>query len=326
MTRLRHTDEWIGLIVVAAAVLFLGALLQAGLLRDWFRPVSTLRILLPQAGVAGLAVGADVEVLGTQAGRVQRIVIDPDQRMYADARIDDQARAFIRRDSKIVIRRRYGIAGAAFLDVSRGTGLPLNWDFAVLEATTDRAPTESVGALIDEARQKIFPILEDVGRTARSLAAISERLDRGEGDLGRVLKDETLVRQTEATITDVRQSLAGVGRIVAGLEHTEQEVQALVQAARTGEANVPAQLRRMDNILANLQVATHDIAGAMPRLPKIAQNVERSTADLPALLTQTQQTAMELEALLTQLRGNWLLGGQPPTPPPRRLSPTEVRP
>ena len=32
--RLRHTDEWVGLLVVAAALVFLGAVLEAGVLRD----------------------------------------------------------------------------------------------------------------------------------------------------------------------------------------------------------------------------------------------------------------------------------------------------
>src|SRR5258706_2740015 len=68
MIRLRHADEWVGLLVVAAVAAFLGAILHAGVLRDWFRPVSHLRIVLPEAGVAGLSVGADVEVLGTHAG------------------------------------------------------------------------------------------------------------------------------------------------------------------------------------------------------------------------------------------------------------------
>ena len=54
MMRLRHADEWIGLLVVVTVVLFLGIILQAGVLRDWFRPVYTLRIVLPEAGVAGL--------------------------------------------------------------------------------------------------------------------------------------------------------------------------------------------------------------------------------------------------------------------------------
>ena len=113
MIRLRHTDEWVGLLVVLAALLFVGAVLEAGLLRDWFRPVSHLRIVLPQAGVGGLAIGADIEVLGIHAGTVRRIVLNPDQQMYAEADIDEQADAFIRRDSEAVIRRRFGLAGAA---------------------------------------------------------------------------------------------------------------------------------------------------------------------------------------------------------------------
>ncbi len=326
MNRLRHTDQWIGFVVVVATMLFLGAVLQAGLLRDWFRPVSVLRVVLPEAGVAGLSVGADVEVLGTQAGKVRRIVLDPNQRMYAETLIDDQARAFIHRDSKVLIRRRYGVAGAAFLDISRGSGAPLDWNFAVLDATSERAPTENIGALIDEARLKIFPILDDIGRTARALAAITEQIERGEGDIGRLVKDDTLVRQTEAAIVDVRQSLAGVARIANSLEHTAQDIQALVAAARTGDANLPSLLKRADAILANIQLVTRDLARSTPSAPRIAQNVERSTDNMPALLTQIQQTAQELEALLTQLRGHWLLGGSPPAPPPRRLAPSEVRP
>src|SRR5262249_12266195 len=38
MIRLRHTDEWVGLLVVAAVAIFIGVALQAGVLRDWFRP------------------------------------------------------------------------------------------------------------------------------------------------------------------------------------------------------------------------------------------------------------------------------------------------
>jgi phospholipid/cholesterol/gamma-HCH transport system substrate-binding protein len=107
----RHTNEWVGLMVVLAALLFVGAVLEAGVLRDWFRPVSRLRILLPQSGVGGLAVGADIDVLGIRAGRVTRVVLNPNQ-IYAEADIDQQAEAFIRRDSEAVIRRSFGIVGA----------------------------------------------------------------------------------------------------------------------------------------------------------------------------------------------------------------------
>jgi len=120
--------------------------------------------------------------------------------------------------------------------------------------------------------------------------------------------------------------LALLSRMFASLEGTAREVDKLVIAARTGEANIPALLKRLDTILANVQVVTRDLARATPRVTGIARNVERSTDNLPALLTQTQQAALELEALLVQLRGHWLLGGNPTEPAPRRLAPSEVRP
>jgi hypothetical protein len=113
MIGIRHADELVGILVVVAVAIFLGVILQAGVLRDWFRPVSHLRILLPEGGAAGLSAGADVEILGTQVGTVRRVVISPNQQMYAEADVDDQARPFIRRDSRALIRRCYGIAGAA---------------------------------------------------------------------------------------------------------------------------------------------------------------------------------------------------------------------
>jgi ABC-type transporter Mla subunit MlaD len=126
--RLRHADEWVGVLVLLGVAAFVAAVLHAGVLSNWFQPVSRLRILLPEAGVAGLSAGAEVEVLGIRAGTVRRIVIDPQQRMHADVDIDDQARAFIRRDSLAVVRRRFSVAGAAFIDISRGHGAAARLD------------------------------------------------------------------------------------------------------------------------------------------------------------------------------------------------------
>src|SRR6185369_13061063 len=193
--RLRHSDEWIGLLVIAAFAVLIAAIMQAGLLRDWFKPVSDLRLILPESGVAGLEVGANVEVLGTKAGTIRKIVIDPRQQMYAIAEIDDQAKPFIRRDSAAVIRRQFGLAGAAFVDISRGSGALMDWNFAVLDATAERAPTDSISALIDEVRSKVVPILDNVGQATKSLADVMDRVNKGEGNVGHLLKDETLSQQ-----------------------------------------------------------------------------------------------------------------------------------
>ena len=326
MIRVRHTDEWVGALVIAAVALLLVAALQAGVLRDWFKPTAELRLVLPAAGVAGLQAGADVEILGTKAGRVERVVLDPNQQMYAMLEIDEQATAFIRRDSAAVIRRRFGVAGATFVDISRGTGEEMDWSYAVIEATTERAPTDSVSALIDEVRQKVFPILDNAGRTTQALAEVVERINRGEGNVGRLLVDQSLMQQTEATVGTARDAMTALNALMADLRKSAGTLDAFTQQI-SGPEGVPAVLTDAQATLAALQKILGDLATASQRMPNIAKNVEGSTANLPALLTQLQVTIQQLDQLIAQLRSSWLLGGAGAKPQqPNQFSPSQVVP
>lgn len=316
----RYVNEAVGGLVLLALLFFLGTVLQAGLLRQWFNPPLSLRVLLPPDGVAGLSAGAEVEVLGTRAGAVRRIVIDPNQRMHAEVSLDPAMRTFVRKDSQAVIRKRFGIAGAAYLDVSRGEQTPLDWNFAVIEATTERAPTESVGQLIEEVRLKIFPIINDTHQAIQTVAAIvkklnnpdgdvqlmvhdvrelTRRIEQGEGAIGRLLNNDTLVRELEITVKETNLRLQQAKSILASLEATTREAGQLTRDMRLGT----------DRTLQNVQSITSDLAKATPALPTIAKNLAATTASLPQVIVQTQQTALELEKLINQLRSHWLLGG-----------------
>ena len=52
---------------------------------------------------------------------------------------------FVRSDSKATIRKTFGIAGDAYIEITRGFGQPLDWEYAVIEAVSDRKPTDTVG-------------------------------------------------------------------------------------------------------------------------------------------------------------------------------------
>ena len=313
--RLRHTDRWVGLLVLAAVLVFLGALLQRGVLREWFAPSPTLIVLLPEQGTAGLGEGAAMEVLGTHAGTVRRIAVQPDGRLSAEVRVEELATAFIRRDSKGVIRKRFGIAGAAYLDVERGHGEPLRWDRRAppsIEASSERAPAETVGELLDQVQGRLLPVIESVERSAQSFAAAMGRLERGEGSVGRLLSDDTLVRDAEAAA----RRASSILETLEGAADDARRLAAAVAGAADGRGGdgeggggVPALLRRADQTLGLLQRASRDLSRATPSLPRATRSVEQGAGSLPALLVQTQETARELELLVNQLRGMWLLGG-----------------
>jgi len=320
-------NEIVGAVVLACIGVFIAVLINAGLLKDWFQPSFTLRILLPDEGVSGLAPGAEVQVLGTRAGEVRRIVIDPNQRMHAIARVEDQMRPFIHRDSKVSIRRQFGVAGAAFIDIARGTGPELDWSFSMIAATTDRAATDTLGQMIDEVRAKIAPVLDDVQKavlaftavaqravdpagpleqTLSSAAGIARRIENGEGVAGRLIANDKMAADLEATLLNVRE-------LAAQLERTSKD-------PRIGQI-----LLKTDSVLTSLQVTTRNLATATPR---ITENMTATTDALPATLLQAQIAARELELLLGQLRHNWLFGGSsaPAAPPSRRAPAVEVRP
>ena len=332
----RYANELVGAIVLAAAALFVGAALHAGLLRDWFTPAVTLRLLLPQSGLAGLSVGAAVEILGTRAGSVRRIVIDPGSRIYAEVSLDPQMRSFVREDSTAVIRKRFGVAGDSYVDIGRGTGRDLDWDYAVLTATTERAPTDTIGQVLDEVRDKVMPLLDDTRKAVQGLSAFADRLnandgpfertmasisgvaaklERGEGIAGKILTDEALAQQLVGVVSDLRKITTDASSLIGELDKA------------AGDARLQDLIKRTESVLASLQTASANLAKASPQLPQITRNLASGTANLPTLLLQAQMSARELELLLAQLRGHWLLGGggSPPTAEPRRLPATSVR-
>ncbi len=295
--RFRYASEATGLVVLLALVLFAAAVIQAGVLNDLFRPSVTLRVILPEEGVGGLARGAAVDILGTRAGEVTRIVIDPGQQMHAEVRLEEDMQIYVRHDSQAVIRRRFGVAGDSYLDISRGAGEPLDWNYAVITATLDRPPTENLGALVDEMRQKVLPIIDETHRSVQLLASIMGRLERGEGAAGRLLTDDRLVRDLEAMAANANDSIQAI----------------------------PGLLARVEKSLAEVQRISRDLSRTTPHLPAIARNVEETSKNLPMLLLQSRATAAELQQLMVQLRSHWLFGRDAENTA-TRLPATAVRP
>ena len=321
-------NEIVGAAVLGCVAIFVSALISAGVIKGWFQPAFTLRILLPAEGVEGLSSGAEVHVLGIRVGEVGRIVIDPNERLYALARIDKDMRPFIRRNSAVAIRRQFGVAGAAYIDISRGTGPELDWSYAVVEATTERGATDTIGELVDELRAKILPLIDDTKKAVQaftvvaqravdpkgpleqtlvSTAGIIRRVEKGEGTLGRLVASEKVASDLEATLVKLRE-------LASQLERTSKD-------PRIGEI-----VQRTNAVLSSLQTTTRGLA---EMTPKVTDNVVSTSDMLPATLLQAQVTAHELELLLAQLRQTWLFGGgggSAAAPTSTRAPAVQVRP
>jgi phospholipid/cholesterol/gamma-HCH transport system substrate-binding protein len=348
LPRFRYASRRVGTLILIALGVFVVAVLEAGFVRDLFRSTLSLRVILPETGLAGLNEGASVDILGTDAGQVREIVIDPEQRFHAVVEIEEAMQPFVRRDSTVFIRKQFGIAGAAYLEITRGQGEPLDWDYAVLTAEPDQAATETMGAILEDVRAKVLPIVDDVHRTVAAagdliaqlqapdgrlqvvladLGKVTTRLAAGEGTVGRLIADDALVRDLETTLGSINQQLSRLDGIMTDFESTSGEVAVMSRTLGAQSEQLPEMIASANAALASFSQVMAEVEGAMPEITELVRETSSASVALPTLLTQTQQTMADLQQLLVQLQGVWLFGGRDDGGPERtRLSPLEARP
>ena len=316
LPRFRYASRRVGALILIALGIFVVAVVEAGVVRDFFKSTLSLRVILPDSGLAGLNAGAQVEILGTDAGQVQEIVIDPEQRFHAVVKIEQAMEPFVRRNSKVFIRKQFGIAGAAYLEITRGQGEPLDWEYAVLTAEADQAPTENVGAIVKEVRGKVLPILDDLHRTVGAAGDLIAELRSPEGRLQRMLADLNMVT------TRLAEGEGSVGRLLVD-DALARDLETIGAQSR----NLPEMITSAQMALASFRRVMAEVDRTTPELAALVHETSNASIALPTLLAQSQQTLAELERLLVQLQGVWLLGDTDgAAPKPSRLSPLEVRP
>ena len=320
----------IGALVTVAALLTLFMMSQAQTVSEWIDPSKKVRLVLPDEGLFGLAEGAKIEILGTPAGQVERIVIDPNQKIHAEARIDASMAPFVRRDSKAIIRKTFGVAGDAYLEITRGRGETMDWEFAVLDAAPDRAPTESIGEMMEDVRSRVMPILAQAERAITALADLTEslanpegslqvvlgdvsalttRIERGEGSVGRLLSSDKTAQEFETLLANANQTVSALGPILLEIQTTAAQLAGLSRSINAQSKDLPAISANVKSILDALDDVMRDLRATSPQLPEITRDISATTASIPVLMGMTQQTLAELETLLRQLRSSWLLGG-----------------
>ena len=289
--KFRRVNEITGTFVLVVVAVLIAAVLWTGHSQRWFKSRVSLRIVLPAAGAAGIRQGSEVYFLGTLVGSVSDVIVDPTGRMAAEANIRRDYFRFVRADSTAVVKKKFGVAGDSFFEISRGDGQPLSEKNASI--VCNEQFQSALEAAIEEIRRETLLVLKktsagldtwtklgaDLGETRQHLDQLSVRMNNlvagveaGKGTAGRLIADPTLA--------DAAQQLL----------------------ARANE--VMAQLQSMAT---NLNIAVENIQDGTARLPEITDAVADEAKDLPGLVQQTQTSMREVERLVEAMQRHWLL-------------------
>lgn len=213
----RYVNEVVGGFVILVIIMLLAAVIVAGRAQGWFEPVHKVMITFTSEGSVDLQIGSPVVILGTTVGKIDEINVDEEGFMSAIITIKDDFYQFVRTDSVVKIKKKFGIAGDSYVEIARGSGEELGPGVG-LPASRDTDINELLTTLLNDVKASILPLLESVKGTAdqynglaADLRVIIAKIEAGQGPAGMLVSDEAtaqrlkdLLDQTQLILNDVR--------------------------------------------------------------------------------------------------------------------------
>ena len=286
--KFRRVNEITGTFVLVVVAVLLAAVVWTGHSQRWFKSRVTLRIVLPEAGAAGIRQGSEVYFLGTLVGSVSDVVVDTTGRMEAEADIRRDFFRFVRVDSSAVVKMKFGVAGDSYFEITRGEGRPLPEKNASI--VCNEQFQSALEAAVEDIRSQAMAVLKKTSAgldawtmLGTNLINTQERLDQlvadvqaGKGTVGNLLTDPATADELKTLLVKANQSVDG------------------------------------------LQVTLNNLQQASTNLPAISGAVGKEAKDLPGLVLQTQVSMREVERLVEAMQKTWLLRKyvNPTNPPP----------
>lgn len=202
MSRLARLGAFIvaTLAVLAAGVFIIGS--QENLFR------STYQLKAQFDNVAGLAVGAEVQVGGVHSGNVHSIALPhkPGDKVIVVMDLDRSTKEIIKRDSVASIETE-GVLGNQFVAVSFGSA----GQAEVADGETIQSvPPLELGAMLAKANAILDSSQQAVVNTTAATAhlnSVSAKIDSGQGTVGALVNDKQLYINLEQTTTTLHDTM-----------------------------------------------------------------------------------------------------------------------
>lgn len=305
--KFRRVNEITGVFVIAVFVALVGAIVWTAQSQRWFKSSVVLRIVLPEAGAAGIRQGSEVYFLGTLVGSVSDVLVESTGRMEAHSRIRRDFFRFVRSDSFAVVKKKFGVAGDAFFEITRGVGKSLPEQNASIVCNEQfqsgfESAIEDIRSQAVSVLQKANSGIETWTRLGSDLAETQQKVDR-------------LAARLDAMAAGVESGKGTAGKILTDPALADEALNLLRDAGET--------MAQTKTVLTNLQFAARNLQDGTARLPDIGDAVATEAKALPGLVEQTQNSMRELERLILAMQRHWILRKyvektNAPAPPKRR--------
>jgi len=191
----------IGLFTIVGILVFVMAIFLLGSKKSLFN--STFNVYGIFNNVSGLQVGNNVRFAGINVGVVDAITIVNDSSVRVDLTLNTSVKKFIKGDSKLSIGSN-GLMGEKLVTIAPG-------GVTSTQEVNDGAKLAAINPL-DEDRiiKKLTGIADNAGTLIQNLSDITGKVNSGQGSLGRLLNDDRMANDLDATVRQAKTTMANV--------------------------------------------------------------------------------------------------------------------
>jgi phospholipid/cholesterol/gamma-HCH transport system substrate-binding protein len=281
-------------IFIGSALLIVGIFLL-GNKESLFRPTFTVKAYF--SNIEGLRNGAPVRLGGIDVGSVKdiQIVQDTTGKIEVSMRLQNEIQRFIRKDTKASIETE-GLVGnkVVILQIGSASADPIG-EGGVIQAK------DPVGfaAVIDET-QGIMGYTKEM---TKSMSEIVEKINRGEGTIGKILTDEKLYYQATELTKRADQSLYAV---ITELEKVSDIFKNLGSGVNEVITNVNRVVTEIDTIISDIHKGRGMLGQVLVEGSDYDSLFTTTMSEIQKTSIDARLAASRLAENMEALKHNWL--------------------
>jgi phospholipid/cholesterol/gamma-HCH transport system substrate-binding protein len=193
---------FLGLLVLVLFIFFLGN--QKSLFNSTFTVNGEFK------NVNGLQVGNNVRFAGINVGVVESITIVNDTTVRVDLTLNSDVKKFIKKDSKMNIGSD-GLMGDKLVVIAPG-GITSQEEIQNGGRLTSVNPLDA-----DKLIAKLTGIADNAGTLIQNLSDITGKVNSGKGSLGRLLNNDRMANDLDATVKQAQSTMQNVHKTTTTL-------------------------------------------------------------------------------------------------------------
>jgi len=290
--------EWkVGFFIILTVLLILAGLGYMAYKKGIFQPENTYT-LSSRTG-DGLSVGMPLYFSGFKIGKISELELSDTGMVMMKIRVPTQHAKWIRSDSKFVLEKPLvGMPKFTVTTIKMSSPLLSPNSIAILTEVND----------INDAIQKIQPILEQVAMITDNIERLTGSLADPEGDMSKILKHSKV-------LTGSLSAKKSILEMAVGDEKSVQAIHVSLQNARNITDQVGQLLKKTDEelygkdgiiplvikILRELVTSLGKIGNTLDNVTKISSNTADATKDLKLLRSEVDSTVNSINRLINEL-------------------------